>query len=136
MFRSSNVSRVFSKTRVIFCHCHARGLKTQGGVPKNRKTLSDSRAFWLHVFKFGDILVSKYVSTSKPNPNDFFWTTLGGHLGSEPQFGNCRLTNCLAHVFQNPDRNVNFSYTSPQNQRYANETPGNRICFQCFYIFY
>ena len=54
MFRSSNVSRVFFKTRVIFCHCHPQGLETQGGLPKNRKTLSDSRAFWFHFFEFGE----------------------------------------------------------------------------------
>ena len=114
MFKSSNVSRVFFKTKAFFCRLHHQGPKTHGGLPKTRKTLSDSRVFWLIFFEFGDMFSSKFGTTSKPNPKSFFWAKLGGHLGSKSQFGNCRLTNCLARFFQNPFIFLQFSRLSHQ----------------------
>ena len=126
----------FSKLVSFFAIAILRGSKLRVVCQKIVKHCLTRELFGFIFLSLATFLSPNLSQARNPTLKVFFWTKLGGHLGSEPQFGNSRLTNCLAHVFQNPDSNVNFSYTSPRNQRHANESPGNPICFKCFYMFY
>ena len=126
----------FSKPRPFFAVSTIRGGKTHGGLPKTRKTLSDSRVFWLIFFEFGDMFSLKFGTTSKPNPKSFEMVKLGGRRDSKSQCGNFELTNCLACFFQNSYKNVELSFTPPQNPRHVNKSPYSILCFRCFCMFY
>ena len=126
----------FSKPRPFFAVSTLRRAKLMVGCQKLAKHCLILECFGLFFLNLATFVFPNLAQPRNPTPKVLKWPNWvvkwTGNLNDEI----LNWPTVSRVFFQNSYKNVELSFTPPQNPRHVNKSPYSILCFRCFCMFY